>query len=80
MSEIPMNQIIPLTRYGLKWNGPKNFIPTIMDDGYWTPWHIADELITMEAGFRAYWAHKWESEHKEVIRLKQILKENGIED
>ena len=30
-----------IVRYGLKWNGPKDWICTPMDDGYWTPWHIA---------------------------------------
>jgi len=33
-------------RYGLKWNGPKEFVATPKSDGYWTPWHVADEQIT----------------------------------
>lgn len=37
--------VMPLPRYGLQWNGPKDFIPTEMNDGYWTPWHLADEAI-----------------------------------
>lgn len=33
-----------LPHYGLRWNGPQQplFIP--MDDGYWTPWHLANQL------------------------------------
>ena len=34
-----------LIRYGLEWRGPKEFIPAEMDDGHWTPWHIAADKI-----------------------------------
>lgn len=30
-----------LPRYGLRWNGPSQPISVPMDDGYWTPWHLA---------------------------------------
>lgn len=30
-----------LPRYGLKWNGPSQPLSVPMDDGYWTPWHLA---------------------------------------
>lgn len=30
-----------LPRYGLRWNGPSQPITVPMDDGYWTPWHLA---------------------------------------
>lgn len=30
-----------LTRYGITWNGPREPIGAPMDDGYWTPWHLA---------------------------------------
>lgn len=33
-----------LPRYGLRWNGPQQPLATPMDDGYWTPWHLADAL------------------------------------
>ncbi|QXH42213.1 hypothetical protein [Pseudomonas sessilinigenes] len=33
-----------LPRYGLRWNGPQQPLATPMDDGYWTPWHLANEL------------------------------------
>ncbi|MCY1363588.1 hypothetical protein D9M68_693720 [compost metagenome] len=33
-----------LPRYGLRWNGPGQPLSMPMDDGYWTPWHLADEL------------------------------------
>jgi hypothetical protein len=34
-----------LRRYGLQWNGPKEFVATPMADGYWTPWHVAALLL-----------------------------------
>lgn len=30
-----------LHRYGIEWDGPRNPIAVPMDDGYWTPWHVA---------------------------------------
>lgn len=33
-----------LPRYGLRWNGPQQPLTTPMDDGYWTPWHLADQI------------------------------------
>lgn len=33
-----------LPRYGLRWNGPQQPLATPMDDGYWTPWHLTNEL------------------------------------
>jgi hypothetical protein len=33
-----------LPRFGLRWNGPGNPLAVSMDDGYWTPWHLADQL------------------------------------
>ncbi|MFK3907933.1 hypothetical protein ACI2KD_07670 [Pseudomonas monteilii] len=33
-----------LPRYGLRWNGPQKPIAVPMDDGYWTPWHLADRI------------------------------------
>lgn len=33
-----------LPRYGLRWNGPQHPLATPMHDGYWTPWHLANEL------------------------------------
>jgi hypothetical protein len=35
-----------LPRYGLRWNGPQQPLAVPMDDGYWTPWHLADQLQT----------------------------------
>lgn len=34
-----------LPRFGLRWNGPTQPLVTPMDDGYWTPYHIADALL-----------------------------------
>ena len=39
-----------LQRYGLEWKSDTDFIATPMSDGYWTPWHIAQErLATTQA-------------------------------
>lgn len=35
-----------LPRYGLRWNGPQQPLSVPMDDGYWTPWHLANQLQT----------------------------------
>lgn len=32
-----------LPRYGLRWNGPDQPVAVPMPDGYWTPWHLAEE-------------------------------------
>ncbi|WP_027949840.1 DUF551 domain-containing protein [Haliea salexigens] len=43
-----------LARYGLEWSGPKDFVCVQMEDGYWTPWHIAEGYIaTLEAKLAA---------------------------
>lgn len=39
-----------LPRYGLRWNGPQQPLATPMDDGYWTPWHLADALLASAGG------------------------------
>lgn len=33
-----------LPRYGLRWNGPTEPLAVQMDDGYWTPWHLAAQF------------------------------------
>jgi hypothetical protein len=33
-----------LPRYGLRWNGPQQPLAVPMTDGYWTPWHLADQF------------------------------------
>jgi len=34
-----------LPRYGVRWNGPTQPLAVPMEDGYWAPWHLADELV-----------------------------------
>jgi hypothetical protein len=46
-----------LPRYGLRWNGPQQPIAVPMDDGYWTPWHLADRLREDRDGLLAAGAH-----------------------
>lgn len=38
-----------LPRYGIRWNGPMQPIAAPMDDGYWTPWHLAELATATEA-------------------------------
>lgn len=39
-----------LQRYGIEWTGPKTPICVAKDDGYWTPWHVANaELAALRA-------------------------------
>lgn len=33
-----------LPRFGLRWNGPQHPLAVPMDDGYWTPWHLAERI------------------------------------
>ena len=34
-----------MPRYGLRWNGPTTPVAVPMDDGYWTPWHLAQGAL-----------------------------------
>lgn len=34
-----------LQRYGLEWKSETDFVCHPMNDGYWTPWHIAEDKI-----------------------------------
>jgi hypothetical protein len=45
-----------LVRYGIRWNGPTEPICEPMEDGYWTPWHIAQALIEEAYQERKKWA------------------------
>lgn len=40
-----MTKQVAIVPYGIKWNGPREPIGTPMDDGYWTPWHIANAEV-----------------------------------
>lgn len=35
---------VGLPRYGLRWDSPATPLAVQMDDGYWTPWHLADQI------------------------------------
>lgn len=34
-----------IPRYGIRWNGPTEPMSVPMEDGYWTPWHLAHRQI-----------------------------------
>jgi hypothetical protein len=42
-----------LPRFGLRWNGPQQPLATPMEDGYWTPWHLAGQLKTENTDLHA---------------------------
>lgn len=44
-----------LPRYGLRWNGPGQPVSVPMEDGYWTPFHLAlDEVEVQQADAERY--------------------------
>lgn len=59
-----------LPRYGLRWNGPGNPLAVPMDDGYWTPWHLADTLRTQNAELVGLLQDLVNSPHKVMIPLE----------
>ena len=34
-----------MPRYGIRWDGPTEPVAVPMEDGYWTPWHLAHREI-----------------------------------
>jgi hypothetical protein len=38
-----------LPRYGLRWDGPDQPVAVPMDDGYWTPFHLAAAAAAVAA-------------------------------
>lgn len=43
-----------LPRFGLRWNGPSQPLAVPMDDGYWTPWHLADQLTARVSALEGF--------------------------
>ena len=43
-----------LPRYGISWNGPQQPISVPMDEGYWTPAHIAQAELAKQARLIAW--------------------------
>ena len=71
-----------LPRYGLRWNGPTQPVVVPMDDGYWTPFHLAaTELRASEASATRGWQMADElhltvrdlKADKELGRLRELL-------
>lgn len=65
--------VIPLVRYGLKWNGPQNFITTEMPDGYWTPWHVANDELSAARKRANYWKSEHLAGNAEIVKLRTAL-------
>lgn len=55
-----------LPRYGIRWNGPKTPITVPMEDGYWTPWHIAAGQV------RRLWV-RGDDMQRDIERLRGII-------
>ena len=71
-----------LPRYGLRWNGPTQPVVVPMDDGYWTPFHLAahlrDDLAALERNFDATISAQDEvltNKYNEVLRRESRLRE-----
>jgi hypothetical protein len=71
-----------LPRYGLRWNGPTQPVVVPMDDGYWTPFHLAahllDDLAALERNFDATISAQDEvltNKYNEALRRESRLRE-----
>ena len=69
-----------LDRFGIKWQGARNPICVPMSDGYWTPWHVAQEHIRKlqsdrEAGHRDYQSLRDHADDllRELAREKECI-------
>jgi hypothetical protein len=61
----PLGEGLP--RYGIRWNGSTEPITALMDDGYWTPWHLADAFRRDRDELNAQ-AETWKSEYINELR------------
>jgi hypothetical protein len=78
-----------LPRFGLRWNGPSNPLAVSMDDGYWTPWHLADQLKVDNERLEAERAEQWrlrrdveadrDTKSAVIAELRDQLKPNPAE-
>lgn len=66
-----------LQRYGVEWVGPREPIAVPMDDGYWTPWHIAAaqvaelkrvQVLYQELLYQVATVHPGETRHETAKR------------
>lgn len=62
-----------LQRFGLQWKSETDFIPTPMEDGYWTPWHLADQKLLHEKSEREKTESLAVSLSDEVTLLKRQM-------
>jgi hypothetical protein len=61
-----------LPRYGLRWTGPGIPLSVPMDDGYWTPWHLA-EAATVAPGSVAITAAQLQSIHRDLDACQKVI-------
>lgn len=63
-----------LPRYGIKWNGPTSPLAVPMDDGYWTPYHLA---VTNQAEVKAQAVENARNCYNEVLEF--VLSERDLD-
>lgn len=63
-----------LSRWGITWQGPESPICVPMNDGYWTPWHLAqNEIDALNHAVRA------ESDYVEKLKEENAALKTEIE-
>jgi hypothetical protein len=65
-----LRDIPTLSRWGIKWQGPENPICVPMNDGYWTPWNLAEKEINALIHDNAQLYKSLNSETSERCRLE----------
>ena len=66
-----------LPRYGLRWNGPGVPLSVPMDDGYWTPWHLA-AAVSVAAGSVAVKAEQLQAIHRDLDACQKVIWLAGV--
>lgn len=66
-----------LPRYGLRWNGPSQPISVPMDDGYWTPWHLADSA-RLAPGSVAVTVDQLKQIHRDLDACQKVIWSAGV--
>lgn len=66
-----------LPRYGLRWNGPGQPLTVPMDDGYWTPWHLADSA-RLAPGSVAVTVDQLKQIHRDLDACQKVIWLAGV--
>lgn len=72
-----------LPRFGLRWNGPSNPLAVSMEDGYWTPWHLAEQARNDAQRYRGMFNDQYGFDYddrwvgKSKNQVDAMIEENG---